>query len=450
MNIFQRCLGYLTAFCNLKPIVVLKEGFILTTPATLVGSLFLLIANFPVDGYNEFMTSFLGAGWADPLNQVSGATFDILAIIVVLAIAYKFATLENVDGISCAILALVSFLIVTASSVTAQTGEVIGGVIPKTWVGGNGIITAILMGLLTSYIFCFFIKRKIIIKMPDSVPEGVSKAFAALLPGLVIFTLSAVIFVLCKTFGEGLTFTELIFKVLQTPLQAFAGSLPGVIILTLITNLLFWCGIHGPNIVGGIMTPLWTASALANQSILDKGEKLIVGENAEIFTVQFDYFIKIGGCGMTLGLLIAALLTARSQRLKSITRLSVVPGIFNINEPVIFGLPIVFNAYFLIPFLFAPVVAVLIYYGAVITGFLPPFGAVQIPWTTPPIISGFLVAGFQGVVVQLVIIVAIVLLYFPFMKIQDRLYVQQENGENGGSDRKDIDDEDLETLAAGL
>ncbi|MDE6195301.1 MAG: PTS transporter subunit EIIC, partial [Erysipelotrichaceae bacterium] len=248
------------------------------------------------------------------------------------------------------------------------------------------------------------------------------------------------------TFGGGLTFTELVFKVLQTPLQAFAGSLPGGIILTLLIGILFWCGIHGPNIVGGVMTPIWTAAALANQSVLNSGQPLVVGENAEILTIQvFDVFIKLGGCGLTLGLLIAALLSARSAQLKSITRLSIVPGIFNINEPVIFGLPIAFNAYFLVPFLIVPVVALIICYFAIVTGFLPPFNGVQVPWTTPPIISGFLLAGVQGVIVQIVILISAIVIYFPFVKKHDHMCLRQE--EKG---KKDIDDEDLETLAAGL
>ncbi len=445
MNYFQRFLDYLSTFCNLKPIVALKDGFILTIPATLAGSLFLLIANFPIDGYNEFMTSVLGSGWADPLNQVAGATYDILAILVVLGLSYKFATMEGVDGISCSILALVSFLIVTSSTTTSASGEVVTGIIPKTWVGGNGIITAIIMGLLTSYIFCFFIKRKIIIKMPDSVPDGVSRAFAALLPGFVVFFLSAVVYTVCRAFG-GLTFTELVFAVIQTPLQAFSGSLPGGIFLVILIGLLFWCGIHGPNIVGGVMTPIWTAAALSNQSILNSGETLVVGENAEILTIQvFDVFIKLGGCGITLGLLIAALLSAKSAQMKSITRLSIVPGIFNINEPVIFGLPIAFNAYFLVPFLVVPVVALMICYFSIVSGFLPPFNGVQVPWTTPPIISGFLLAGWKGIVVQIAILITSIVLYFPFVKKHDHICRKQEE-----MSAHNVDDEDLETLAIGL
>ena len=443
-NYFQRFLDYLMAFCNLKPIVALKDGFILTIPATLVGSLFLLIANFPIDGYHEFMTSMLGVGWADPLNQVAGATYDILAILVVLGLSYKFATMSGVDGISCSILALVSFLIVTASETVSASGDIVTGIIPKLWVGGNGIITAIIMGLLTSYIFFFFIKRNVIIKLPDSVPEGVSKAFAALLPGLVIFLISAIIYTVCRAFG-GLTFTELVFAVLQTPLQAFSGSLPGGIILTLLISLLFWCGIHGPNIVGGVMTPIWTAAALSNQAILNSGQALVAGKNAEILTIQvFDVFIKLGGAGITLGLLIAALLSAKSAQMKSITRLSIVPGIFNINEPVIFGLPIAFNAYLLVPFLLVPVMALIICYFAILSGFLPPFNGVQVPWTTPPIISGFLLAGWKGIVVQIAILIMSVVVYFPFMKKQDRMCMNQEQV------CADEEDEDLETLALGL
>lgn len=428
-NFLNKCLEVLLVFANLKPIVALKDGFMLTIPATLVGAIFLLLANIPINGYADFMAGIFGPNWSVPLTQVSGATFDILAILVVIGIAYKFASEEGYDGISCAILALISFLIVTATHVVSPSGEIVTGVIPKAWVGGNGIITAIVMGLLTSYIFCFFIKRNIIIKLPDSVPPNVSKAFAALIPGFVVFLLSAVIFTICSMFGN-LTFTELIFKVLQAPLQMFASSLPGAILLSFLITILFWAGIHGPNLVGGILNPIWLSCAIANQAVLDAGQQLIIGENAKVFTLQvFDVFIKLGGCGSTIGLLIVALLTSKSAQMKSISRLSIVPGLFNINEPVIFGLPIVFNPYFLVPFNLVPIAGVLITYIALITGFLPPFSAVQVPWTTPPLISGLLISGFPGLVVQLLIIAASVVIYFPFVKLQDREFVKQEAAE---------------------
>lgn len=427
---FEKFLELMVQFAEIKAIVALKDGFILTLPLTLVGSIFLLIANLPIAGYAEFMAGLFGADWAASLKQVSGATFDILAIISVLGISYKFAQAEKCDPITCSLLSLAAFLIITKASVTTKGGELVTGVIPKNWVGGDGVITAILVSLAVSYIFCYFIKNNIGIKMPAGVPDGVSRAFAALVPGFVIFTLAAVVFVICDKVA-GMTFTEIIFKGLQTPMQNLSDTLVGGIVLSFIMCILFWAGIHGPNIVSGVMNPILTANAIENQRLLDSGIALLAGENAKIVTVQFtDVFIKLGGCGITLGFIIAMLIAAKSVQFKQMSKLSLVPGLFNINEPIIFGLPIVFNPYFIVPFIGVPILGVIITYVSIAIGFMMPFSAVQVPWTTPPLISGFLLGGWQGVVVQLVVIAASTLGYLPFMKIQDKIFVKEEQEES--------------------
>ena len=139
-----------------------------------------------------------------------------------------------------------------------------------------------------------------------------------------------------------------------------------------------------------------------------------------------DCFCKFGGVGLTLGFIVAALLVAKSAQVRELSKLSLAPGIFNVNEPMIFGLPIVYNPIMLIPFICAPLVAVILPYGAMVIGFLPAFGAMQVPWTTPPIISGFLLGGWQGVVIQVLIFAASIAIWFPFVKMQDKICLKQE------------------------
>lgn len=154
----NKVLEHFMKFVNTKTMIAVKDGFLLTMPITLIGSIFLLIANFPISNWDSIMSGIFGAGWAGPLNQVVGSTFDILAIASVLAIAYVYARNEEVDGISSALLALVSFLILT-NSFTVVDGVKIGGVIPKGWTGGNGVITSIIVGVVSAKIFTFFIKK---------------------------------------------------------------------------------------------------------------------------------------------------------------------------------------------------------------------------------------------------------------------------------------------------
>lgn len=425
-KLFDTFIELMGRFAEIKAVVALRDGFIMTTPFTICGSVFLLIANLPIPGYAQFMASIFGNNWTDPLNQVAGATFSILALICVLTISYKYCEAEGCDAIMGAVMSMSTFLILTASYVISKDGEKVGDVIPKMWAGSNGVITAIIVSFIVSYIFCYCEKNKIGIKMPDSVPSGVVKAFSALVPGLIFFTGAAIIYALCKIAADS-TFPELIFKVLQTPLQHLTDTLTGGVIIAGLQSVLFWAGIHGPNVVGGVISPVLTANAIDNQHLLDAGMQLIGNPQAKIITIQVsDVFIKSGGCGLTLGFLIASFISGKSQQLKSISKLSFVPGLFNINEPIIFGLPIVFNPYLLLPFVLVPIIAMIITYISIAVGFMPPFNAVQVPWTTPAIIAGALLNGWQGAFIQVINLVMATAIYFPFVKAQDNAYLKEE------------------------
>lgn len=261
--------------------------------------------------------------------------------------------------------------------------------------------------------------------MPEGIPAGVANAFTALVPGFIIILGSMIIYQVLIT-TTNLTVPELIFEALQVPLQNLSDSFLGGLVITLLISLLFWAGLHGPNIVMGVMAPILTANSIANNELLEAGN-LSIEKGAHIMTPQvIDLFVKFGGTGLTLGLLIAAVLSAKSEQLKSLSKLSLLPGIFNINEPVIFGLPIVYNPYLLVPFILAPVVGLTITYIAIKTGFMTPFTGVQVPWTTPPIISGFIIGGFKGAFIQLVILFLSILIYLPFMKKQDQAFIENE------------------------
>ena len=428
-EMFDKFIEFMGEFAQIKAVAALRDGFIMTTPFTICGSVFLLLANLPLPGYPEFMASIFGADWTAPLNAVAGGTFSVLALIVVLAITYKFVENEGCDAIMASILSLSTFLILMPPQIVSKGGETVGDIIPKAWVGSNGVITAILIAFFVSYVFCYCEKNHIGIKMPDSVPSGVAKAFTALVPGMIFFTSASVLYGLCHYMGAT-TLPELVFQVIQTPLQGLSDSLAGGSIIVGLQSILFWAGIHGPNVVGGVVSPLLIANSLDNQHLIDAGMSLINNPEAKIFTCQInDVFVKSGGCGLTLGLLFAGIFTARSQQLKSLMKMAFVPGLFNINEPIIFGLPIVFNPYLLVPFVIVPLIAMFITYFAITTGFMAPFSAVQVPWTTPPVIAGFLLNGWQGAVVQIVNLAIATVIYFPFLKAQDKAFLKEEMGE---------------------
>lgn len=430
-EIFDKFIELMGRFAEIRAVAALRDGFVMTTPFTICGSVFLLLANFPIPGYADFMASIFGKDWTAPLNAVAGGTFNVLSFIIVFAVAYTYSKAQECDAGMAGLLALAFFIIVNPDSLVLDSGEVASNVILKTWVGSNGVIMAIIIALVTGRIFCYCEKNHVGIKMPDAVPSGVAKAFEALAPGMIIFTLGAIVFGLCH-FIANLSFPELIFHVIQIPLQGLTDSIFGGLIIAGLQSILFWAGIHGPNIIGGIVSPMLIANALDNQSIIDAGMQLYGNPNMHIVTQQFnDVFFKSGGCGMTLGFLIASWFSAKSTQMKSLTKLASVPGLFNINEPLIFGLPIVFNAYLLVPFILVPIIAFLVTYFAIAVGFMPPLTAVQVPWTTPPVIAGFLLAGWQGAVVQIINIAISTVIYFPFVRSQDKAMLKEET--DGGA-----------------
>ena len=414
-------------FVSLKAVVALKDGLLYTMPLTIVGSVFLLLANFPIQAVVNWLDSM---GWIDPLNQAYGATFNIIALIGVIGIAYKYVKNEGYEALNAGVLAAVTFILTTDSFVVTESGEIVSNVINKTWTAGQGMISAIIIGLLVGWIYSWFMKNDIRIKMPAGVPEGVANSFTALIPGFVIVTGATLIYSFFK-FVLDTTFIEAVYAFIQTPLQGLTDSLGGVIVMTLMIPFLWFFGIHGSTIVGGIIGSVLTANSLANQAILDSGMALTIENGGRIVTQQFlDQFINVTGAGMTIGLVIYMIFFAKSAQCKELGRLGGVPGLFNINEPILFGTPIVMNPFLAIPFIAMPVISGLILYFSIAVGLVPMFGGVMVPWTTPPIVSGFLVGGWKMAVLQTFILALSFFVYLPFIRKIDKMNLQAEKGTN--------------------
>ncbi|MDO5793448.1 MAG: PTS sugar transporter subunit IIC [Turicibacter sp.] len=410
-------------FVSLKGVVALKDGLLYTMPLSIVGSVFLLLANFPVQAVVDWLSSM---GWMDPLNQAYGATFNISALVAVVGIAYEYVKKEGYQALNAGVLGFVVFLITTNSFVVAESGEVVSNVIDKTWTAGQGMITAIVIGLIVGWVYSWFMKHDIRIKMPAGVPEGVANSFTALIPAFAIITGATLVYSFFK-FVLDTTFIEAVYTVIQTPLQGMTDSLGGVIMMTFLTPFLWWFGVHGSTIVGGIMGPLLGANALANQAILDSGMALTIENGGHIVTGQFiDQFITVTGAGLTIGLVTYMIFFAKSKQCKELGKLGGVPGIFNINEPILFGTPIVMNPFLALPFIGMPVLSGIITYFALATGLVPLFSAITVPWTTPPIVSGFIIGGWRAALLQAVILVLSFFAYLPFIRKIDKMNFEAE------------------------
>ncbi|RAN84514.1 PTS cellobiose transporter subunit IIC [Bacillus sp. SRB_331] len=409
----------------------IRDGIILTMPFLIIGSFFLIISALPIPGYNDFMAGLFGESWQKALGYPVSATFNIMSLIATFGIAYRLGEYYKVDSLASGALSLVSFLLATPFQVmymipNTKESVLVDGVIPAALMGSQGLFVAMIIAIISTEIYRFIVQKKMIIKMPETVPSAVTRSFAALIPGFIVVTVVWIIRLIFEhtTFGS---IHNVVGKLLQEPLSVLGASLWGAVIAVIIVHVLWACGIHGAAIVGGVMSPIWLSLMDQNRIAFQAGQDV-----PNTITAQFfDLWIYMGGSGATLALVVGMLLFARSQQLKSLGRLSIAPGIFNINEMVTFGMPIVMNPLLLIPFILVPVVLTVVSYFAMEWGWVGRPSGAAVPWTTPILFSGYLGSGgkISGVVLQLVNFAIAFFLYLPFLKIWDKQKVAEEKGE---------------------
>ncbi len=362
----------------------LRDGIVLTMPLIIIGSVFLILSNLPIPGYDAFMAEHFGGQWAEKLSYPVGVTFDIMALIAAFGIAYRLAEKYAVDALSAGVISVAAFLLATPFKVPftpqgAKEAILVDGGIPTSLLGSKGLFVAMLVAILSTEIYRWIIQKEIFIKLPDGVPPSVSKSFVALIPGFAVIT----VIWLARLLVEQTHFESLhniVGDLLGKPLGILGGSLGGSLVAELIKLLLWVCGLHGASIVGGVMAPIWYGAMDANRVAFQHHEAL-----PNIFTQQFfDNFINVGGSGATFALALAMLLRSRSKQMKQLGRLAIGPAIFNINEPIIFGMPIVLNPAMLIPFIVAPILTVISTYIGMKTGLVARPAGIAVPWTMPP------------------------------------------------------------------
>lgn len=418
-----------------KYLISIRDGFLLTTPLLIIRSFFLLIANFPINNWTEFWARFFGENWTAYMAKPTNATFDIMAILAVVGIAYSFARELKVDKLSGAAVALVSWFILMPYKVSDGSITLAG--IPLNWIGSKGIFIGIITAFVSVHIYAWVIKKGWVIKMPNGVPPAVTQSFAALVPSTVVIGIFFLVNSLLALTPYNNAF-ELVFRFLQEPLLILGNTLGAVLVAMGFQHLFWFFGINGGSIVGSMMQPILTPLSMENLEAFKLG-----GVLPNVINQQFyDLFTTFGGAGSTISMLIAMVIICKSKRIKNLSKISFIPAIFGINEPIIFGLPIVLNPMILIPFLVTPLMNILVSYFAMISGLVPFTSGISIPWTTPVIISGFLTTGWKGALLQLILVIIGVFIYMPFVKMMDKQYQRDELKANDNSD-DDISLDDL-------
>ncbi|MFK4907663.1 PTS sugar transporter subunit IIC [Lactococcus petauri] len=434
MNKFinEKLMPPMMKFLNTKAVTAIKNGMLYPIPFIIIGAIFLILANFPQQNVADWIAQI---GWAPIFNQAYAASFGIMALFASFGIAYSWVKSEGYEGASAGLTSIIVMVMLQPSTISTVTkiadgsavvGEYqVSGVIDAAWLGGKGMILAMLAGLLVGWSYSWFMKKDIRIKLPEQVPANVSDSFGALVPAFVITFVAMLIYAL-SVLTTDQTPIEWIYTLIQTPLQHATDGPLGVFLIAFLPVFIWWFGVHGATVIGGIMTPLLLANNADNLKLFQEGN-LSLDHGAHIVTQAFmDQFITVTGSGMTFGFVIFMIYRARSVQMKTIGKLTLAPAFFNINEPVLFGMPIVLNPILAFPFLIAPLVSGFGTYAAIALGIIPPFNGIFVPWTTPPILSGLIVGGWQGAAWQALMIFVTGAIYWPFAKKYDAILVQQE------------------------
>ena len=401
-----------------KFLMSIQYGMMLTTPLLLVGAFACIISDFPLDAFQALMGGLVGEQvWADwNWSILNPATIGLLSLVAMSGTSYELARRNGVTPMPAVVISFMCFFILI------QADE--NGMIELSNFAATTLFLGLIIAITTGQLYAFCIKRNLTIKMPAAVPEFISSQFAALIPAVISAATYIVVRFVVQATPWG-TASDLIYGILQMPLTSAGTTLPGTLIAAFFNDFLWFFGIHGTNVVQSVMGPLWEAARAANLEVYSADPLAL---RPFVATTAFtDMVIFLTGTGLTLPLCIEMVFMCKSDRLRTVGKGAIIPGIFNVNEPVTFGLPIVLNPMLLIPYVFGPLVCVAIAYIAMETGIVPRPTGVPVPWTLPAPFGGWMMCGdWRGGALQIFILLLQGAFYWPFIKVLDRQYVKEE------------------------
>lgn len=417
----------------------IRDGIVATLPIIIVASMFMVIAFLPNSlPENWAISQFIMENQFKILLPYRMSMY-IMTLYAVFGIGYSLARSYDLDGLSGGILSELAYLLtvipVTIPAATegmlefaagneelsAYLGSLPAGFhIPMPNLGSGGMFIGILSAFLAVEIYRFTQKSGFKISMPEQVPASIARSFEALTPTAIVLILVSAI-----TMWLEVDVHTIINTIVQ-PLVSASDTLWSVLLLTFLNSFFWVFGIHGASIVGSLARPLWLVLLEQNTTAYAAGEP-IPNVAAEPF---YQWFIYIGGAGATIGLALA-LFAAKSKYAKTLSRTAFIPALFNINEPLMFGTPVVLNPTLIIPFVFAPLINALIAWIATSLGWVNQVVAIA-PWTLPGPIGAFLATGndWRAVVLCILLIVLSTVIYYPFVKLYDKQLLAEEQGES--------------------
>ena len=419
----EKLMKFAAALNNNVILQIIRDAMLAYMPITISTGLFLILANFPIPGvidwvckvFNcDFFTFFL------TITQLYRVGLGIGGFLVLITASISAANKFGANLTQAVVTAVVSFLVLI------PLGD--GFTIRQADLSANNMFMALVVAITSVWFFKFLSDKNIKIRMPKSVPDMVSKPIESLIPSFLVMMSFWAIRLICGAFGT--TFANVIVTVLSTPMKYVTGNIFGVIFTQIFSSLLWFFGIHGGSITTAFVSPVYAMLSEENRAAAMAGLPI-----PNIISTEFGNF---GGIGV-IGAVTAALLVAKSKRYREVAKVTGVPCLFGVGEPLLFGFPLLMNFTFFIPFVFGNAISSIIAYIAMKIGLVPiPNGLVSPAWTTPILIKGFLtVQSISGTLLELVQLVVITLLWIPFIRIADKQVCEQEAQAEAAGDNDD-------------
>lgn len=400
---------------KMKLLLAIAETMQILLPVIVIGSFACLFAFVDIGGWQTFLANTPVV--ANIFMNAQSWTLSIISLYVVIVLPYLYAKKLDMDE-PLAVIALnvAAFLLVTPTELYTS--------IPTTWLGHSGMFTAFIVTFLVVRIVKICQDKNVTIKMPQGVPHYIEATFAVLIPAFIIVIGFSAIGRLMELTPYG-SIHQLIYSIIQAPLTGVGTSFGGLLITEIIMTLAMFCGVHGSSVVP-FMSALETSANEANQAALAAGQAL-----PNIYGTGLLNSIQAGGIGATLGLGILLFFLAKSKRYKELSRVAIVPQIFNIGEPLLFGLPIMLNPVLFIPYMGGVIVNTILAYGSMAIGLVGYPNGVNPSWTMPYGLQALLGIStpVSGLILQIVILAVDMLIWYPFVKMLDKQALLEEKAE---------------------
>lgn len=387
---------------NNRYLVSIRNGLVLTLPAIISGSIFLILGNIPIAAWTNLIKPYMNM-----ISVAVNGSFGIISLLAAIGIGFELAKSLEIDPISGAGLSTMAFVIVSFDNKFKLNTDNFSS---------SGLFTAIITAMISVTIFNFFIKKNIVIKLPDGVPTAVSNSFVSLLPGFVILLLFWVI-----RMPLHIDINQVIQSIFH-PLLFAMNTLPGILVYTFLVSLLWVCGIHGDMTLEGIADPIFLQFLAANATAFAHHQPLPYATAAGFSSLM----VNVGGTGATITLVLL-MLFSKSRTYRDLGRVAFPGALFEINEPVIFGFPIVMNPLTMIPFIFIPLALATGSYILISLGLMNAPVA-MVPWTMPPIIGPLMATGWdwRAAVWSAIELIIAGAMYYPFFKVAEKQMVADE------------------------